>query len=71
MAMRTFRVVSKKGTLSNEYITEGEEYFLVSINQTVSFETVIPQPSGFHPGSYMDVSKFKLALRKGEIIFTD
>ena len=69
--MRTFRVMNKLGCLNNEYIRDGNEYFLVTLNDTVVYRNVIPLESGFHPQSFMTVGKFKQALRDGDIIFTD
>lgn len=69
--MRTFKVLNKLGCLNNEYIGDGEEYFLVSLDGNAVYKDVIPMPSGFHPGSYMTVGKFKQALRDGDIVFTD
>lgn len=69
--MRTFKVVIKSGCLTHEYISEGEAYFLVSMDGTVCFERVIPEHSGFHVGSFMSTDKFKEALRNNLIQFTD
>ena len=64
--MRTFRVVNKEPVLRNEYISE-EEYFLVALTeQEVVYKKVVG-----HGASFMRPSKFKEALSKGAIVFTD
>lgn len=62
--MRTFRVLKD---IPNEYITTGEEYFLVAIS---SNEIVYKKVSN-GSGSFMRPSKFKEALRNSSIVFTD
>lgn len=69
--MRRFRVMNKLGCLNNEYIRDGDEYFLVTLNDTVVYQDVNPLPSGFHPQSFMTVGKFKQALRDGDIKFVN
>lgn len=62
--MRTFRVVKD---IPNEYITTGEEYFLVAISDNeVCYKKVSTSA-----GSFMRPSKFKEALRNSSIVFTD
>lgn len=64
--MRTFKVINKQPILRNEYISE-EEYFLVAISDN---EVVYKKVVG-HGASFMRPSKFKEALQKGAILFTD
>lgn len=62
--MRTFRVLKD---IPNEYISTGEEYFLVAIsNNEVCYKKVSDSS-----GSFMRPSTFKEALRNSSIIFTD
>lgn len=62
--MRTFQVLKD---IPNEYITTGQEYFLVAITTNeVSYKK-----TSDGSGSYMRPSKFKEALRNSSIVFTD
>ena len=62
--MRTFRVLKD---IPNEYITTGEEYFLIAITQNEVCYKKISDNSG----SFMRPHKFKEALRNSSIVFTD
>ena len=67
--MRTFKVLSTVGPLRNEYITQDEEYYLVSLS-SLTDHAIYKRIKG-HAGSFMNISKFKAALKCGDIIFTD
>lgn len=62
--MRTFLVTK---LILNEYITEGEEYTLQSLNGIAVFCRNQKEVCC----SFMRVEKFKECLRNGSIIFTD
>ena len=64
--MRTFKVLNTVGPLRNEYITKGGDYYLVSLADHAVYKQIVG-----HASSYMERSKFKAALKCGDIIFTD
>ncbi len=62
--MRTFFVTK---TIPNEYITEGEEYTLQSLDINATYCRNQREVCC----SFMRIGKFKECLRNGSIVFTD